>query len=215
MIPRSLAAILSVMPNLTALHLSGHNINLAVYNPHFTEFSDQPLQVAALSVLDHVFSPALQEFHLDISEDNSFSIPALPCFLQRHSQLKNVKLGIEYPGLFFLEEDTPLSMPNLEQYEAPMGFFDCLEKTSRLWHVSVVFARVEDFALLPEHPVDDELLTLKSFPSLSVLKIMQGTHTNDLETISIVAAHVPNLEELEISHQLHLSLLTSLRASTH
>lgn len=63
------------MPNLTALHLSGHNINLAVYNPHFTEFLDQPLQVAALSVLDHVFCPALQEFHLDISEDNSFSIP--------------------------------------------------------------------------------------------------------------------------------------------
>lgn len=185
-----IAAVLSVLPDLAILHIKSHETRR-----HFP----------VVNLLGLVYCPGLHQFHLHVPDDDSPDRATLARFFQRHSHLKDVRLYTILSTQLRLEDDTPLSLPNLEQVEAPWEFFASLAKTTPLRHASVVLGDPRRDRLLCQEAfyraVTDRVMLklglsrLESFPSLIALTITQST---TFSSMHIIADHLPRLQDVEV-----------------
>lgn len=157
--------------------------------------------LAPLEVLEYATCPALKEFRLEISRDSSWfpTRPTLAGFLERHPQLTDITLEIEQPtGRGLLSNaDRLLYFPNLTRFAAPAGgYFEHLSKDTPLRQAELDFRPRPDGA--HSLPLEPELIALQSFESLTSLAITRSPQ--EVETITLIATYLPQLEELELRH---------------
>lgn len=190
MLSMGIAAVLSVLPELSTLHIKSHETRRGF---------------PAVNLLGLVSCPALRQFYLNVPDDESPDRATLAYFFRRHSQLKNVELLILLETQLVLEVDTPLDLPNLEQAEAPMAFFSSLAKTTPLKHASVVLGDPRRDRLLYQDSYGQEViervvlrLALSRYESLSSLTTFTITQTTTFRSLHIIANYLPHLEEFEV-----------------
>lgn len=216
-LPTAIAAVLSLLPDLTIFHCSGHQ--------------EKRSSITLLTLLEHVSAPSLHEFKLDITEDilnvridhqwagryTAYTPRApLPYFLQRHLHLRRVVLRIEDTMPDNHLENFALSMPKLEQFEAPEIYFRSLTKDTPLKLASISLINVN--LSQPFHiRLDEVLARFQSYVELKSLTLRMENF--DHETIKIIARRLPDLDQLEICHELYMYRLptstVSISAITH
>lgn len=216
-LPTAIAAVLSLLPDLTIFHCSGHQ--------------EKRSSITLLTLLEHVSAPSLHEFKLDITEDilnvridhqwagryNVYTPRApLPYFLQRHLHLRRVFLGIEDTMPDNYLETFALSMPKLEQFKAPIIYFLSLPKDTPLKHASISLINFKLSKPLPVR-LDQVLVRLQSSVELKSLTLRM--ENIDHETIKVIVRRLPDLDQLEIRHELYMYRLpismVSISAITH
>lgn len=188
-IPHALAALLSVLSDLHILSISDTK----------RLYSSQ----ATLALLEYVFCPSLRQFRLDVHSDLAPNLPSFN-FLERHPRLTHLTLRIDRLSYtpVSTHRDEPLRLLNLEHFEGPSEYLQYLSSdTTPLRSVSMDLTLVSGgIGMVTQRSwLERDLSGLRSFPSLRALTIMQETH--GIDSIGIVAAHLPMLEELEIRHK--------------
>lgn len=191
-IATAIAAVLSILPNLTVLHLSD-----------LKEIDGYRKPSSLIALLRYVFCPTLEEFQLSLAVEGNCTRASMSHFLERHPRIGKATLCFGWNAELQVALDVPLKMPKMQYYEAPTGYFKCLSNQTPLLHASMNCFHLDIYHSEVDMELGEGLINLKTFSSLKTLTINLGTRLSPKQIITYVASHLSRIEELEIRHHMH------------
>lgn len=183
-IPQAVAAILSLLPGLLVLHISGQEWPNDAFTP--------------VQLLKYIYSPNLREFTLDVARDDTDPQSIISHFLQRHTQLRMV--GLEIQRLSPHDVPDTFRMSKIRTYEAPAPYFEGLDEHAPLQHALVDFpwAWFQDESTPFIDLISPVFSKLHTFSSLKSFCVVLRHITPNI--LGVISTNLPRLEYLTIQH---------------